>query len=116
MLRRESECGPQTEESDSEAEAYKQVLSEYGLEDRVTARRASRIAALTHQKEDFDPMFKICSKIMHRTCLSIASSTIRGGLDAIIPFLSNSAVCDLLSIYHSINKHIQENGVRPPQN
>jgi hypothetical protein len=116
VLRRECGRGPQTEESDSESEAYKQIMADYGLDDSVKAKRASRMAELTHQKESFDPMFKICSKIMHRTCLSIASSGIRGSLDPIMPFLTDSAVCDLLSVYASINKHIEENGVRPPQN
>ena len=60
-------------------------------------------------------MFKICSKIMHRTALSIASSRICGSLDEMIPFLSSSASCDLLSIYESINKHVGERGVQPPE-
>ena len=114
--RRESDCGPQTEGSDSEAETYKQLMADYGLKENAKPKRVNEIAGLIRQKEDFDPMFKICSKIMHRTALSIASSTVRGSLDPVIPLLSSSGASDLLSIYESINKYFGENGVRPPQN
>lgn len=113
--RRESERGPQTEASDSEAKTYKEFMANYGLKENVRPKRASEIAGLIRQKADFDPMFKICSKIMHRTALSIASSTMRGSLDEAIPFLSSAAACDLLSIYGSIDKHFGERGVQPPE-
>lgn len=111
----ESERGPQTKSSDSAAEMYKHFMSDCGLKESAKPKRVSEIAGLIRQKEGFDPMFKICSKIMHRTALSIASTTMRGSLDEIAPFFTWSGVCDLLSIYESIKKHFEENGVRPRQ-
>ncbi len=115
VCRRESDRGPQTDASDSQAAMYKQFMAEYGLKEGAKPKRASQIARVIRENEDFDPMFKICSKIMHRTVLSIASTTIRGSLDEAIPFLSSSAACDLLSIYDSINKYVGERGVQPPK-
>jgi hypothetical protein len=112
----EAERGPQTQASESEAAIYKQLMSEYGLEQNAKPKRASQIARLIREEEDFDPMFKICSKVMHRTALSIASSTMRGSLDAAIPFLSNRSASDMLSIYDSIHKYFEERGVQPPGN
>ena len=43
-------------------------------------KKAGDIAKLVLQREEFDPMFKVCSKIMHRTALSIASRAVLGGL------------------------------------
>lgn len=115
-LRRETERGPQTEGSDSESEICKLLMSEYGLKEKAKPKRVSVIAGLIRNKEEFDPMFQICSKIMHRTALSIASSMGQEGLNAMIPLLFNSSVCDLLSIYQSISKYYEENGVRLPRN
>ncbi len=114
--RREAERGPQTQASEAEASMYKQIMSEFGLKQDARPKKASQIARLIRQEADFNPMFKICSKIMHRTALSIASTTMHGSLDAAIPFLCNRGASDLLSIYDSINKHIEEKGLRPPEN
>jgi hypothetical protein len=103
----EAERGPQTQPSESEVAMYEQLMSEYGVKQDDKPKRASHIAERMREKEGFDPMFKICSKIIHRTALSIASSTTRGSLDAAI---------QLLSIYGGIHKYVEENGLRPPAN
>ena len=115
-LRKETEHGPETDATDAEAATYKQLMVDFGLPENAQPKRASGIARLISQGEDFDPMFKICSKIMHRTVFSIASSITPGSLDATIPFLSSSSVCDLLSIYGSIDEHFKKRGIRPPEN
>ena len=48
---------------------------------------------------DFDPMFKLCSKIMHRTALSMASKTMTDSLNEAVPLLARSAPSDFLPIY-----------------
>jgi len=58
-------------------------------------------------------MFKICSKLMHRTTLSIAAENTRGGLDAVIPILKDSAFVDLASISNLIKGHIETVGIMP---
>jgi hypothetical protein len=113
---REAERGPQTQASDSEAAMYRQLMSEYGLKQDAKPKRASQIAERMREKENFDPMFKVCSKIMHRTALSIASSTTHGSLDASIPLLRRRGASELLSIYDAINNYVEENGLRPPEN
>jgi hypothetical protein len=113
---REAERGPQTQASDTEAAMYRQIMSEFGLTKNAKSKRASQIARLIQAEADFDPMFKICSKIMHRTALSIASRNIRGSLDAAIPLLSYRSASDLVSIWDSIKKYIEEKGLRPPEN
>jgi hypothetical protein len=87
-----------------------------GVKVGATPKRTSTIARLLgpDQTEDFDPLFKICSKLMHRTALSIASATFQGSLDAIVPFLEYSAASDLLSIYSRINRYVETMGVRLP--
>ena len=91
-------------------------MVESGLAPNAKPKRVTELAEQIKEKENFDPIFKICSKILHRTAMSIASSTMRNGLEGVIPFLSNSSVNDLLSIYDSINNPFKTRGVRPPEN
>ena len=59
------------------------AINEINLPVKKSAKpkKAGDIAKLVLQREEFDPMFKVCSKIMHRTALSIASRAVLGGLD-----------------------------------
>jgi hypothetical protein len=110
----EAERGPQTESTETEAAAYKKLMSDLGLKDNAKSKRVSEIARLLDQKEEFDPVFRVASKLMHRTALSIAASNITGGLDELRPFISKAAAYDLLEIYRLINAYIKANGMRPP--
>jgi len=116
VLRRETERGPKTEATDSLAATYQQLVTDFGLKEDAKPNRVSDIARRLKQEEGFDPMFKICSKIMHRTVFSIASTITPGSLDAVIPLLSSSSACDLLSIHGSVEKHFKKRGIRPPEN
>lgn len=109
----EAERGPQTQPSESEVAMYEQLMSEYGVKQDDKPKRASHIAERMREKEGFDPMFKICSKIIHRTALSIASSTTRGSLDAAIPLLLSRGTSELLSIYGGIHKYVEETAFVP---
>jgi hypothetical protein len=113
---REAKDGPKTEETDSEAEIYSELMAESGLKTNAKPKMAGEIARLINESDDFIPMNKICSKIMHRTVLSIASSTVHKGLDATIPFLSTSADNDFLAVYYAIDEYVQKRGVQPPVN
>jgi hypothetical protein len=116
VLRRETESGPLTGETDLEAATYEQLMADFGIKKNAKPKKASDVARLISEKESFEPMFKICSKIMHRTVFSIASSNTQGSLDDAIPILSSSSTCDLLSIYGAINDHFKKRGIRPPEN
>jgi hypothetical protein len=114
-LKREIERGPQTETTDEEAASYRQLMTEFGISANAKPKRSGEIARLISQSEEFDPMFKVCSKIMHRTALSIAASTTRGALDEIIPLLASTAAGELLSIHELMDQHFQRRGVQLPE-
>jgi hypothetical protein len=114
-LRRESQLGPRTSETDAEAAAYRQLMIEMSLSPDAKAKRSGQLARLLKQSEEFDPMFRVCSKIMHRTMMSIAASITPGSLDAVIPLLPTVSENSLLAIYGSIDEHFKVRGVQLPE-
>jgi hypothetical protein len=116
VLQRETKLGPQTAESDSEAHMFQQFQASMGLKGNARPKTSGELASLlgTNQWDEFTPLNKICSKIMHRTVFSIASNTVQGSLDAIIPFLKDSATSDLLLIYSQIKRHMETEGIQVP--
>jgi hypothetical protein len=116
MADMEAEKEPETEIADKEAEACRNLLmSEFGIRDRQQPKTHGALAREVQQHEDFAPLNKICSKLTHRTAFSIASSTVQGSLDEVIPFLSSVADSEILSIYGMINDYVRDNGVQPPK-
>jgi hypothetical protein len=116
MADMEAAKDPQTEISDREADACRKLLmSDFGIKDRQQPKTHGTLAREVQQHEDFAPLNKICSKITHRTAFSIASSTVNGSLDEVIPFLSSVADTEILSIYGMIGDYVRDNGVRPPR-
>jgi hypothetical protein len=113
-LQREIARGPQTQETDEETEAYRKVMDEFGISPKSKPMRSGEIARLISQNEEFDPMFKVCSKIMHRTALSIAASTSKTSLDEVIPLLAATGTAELLTIYDLIDQHFRDHGMQLP--
>jgi hypothetical protein len=113
-LQREIERGPQTQETDEETEAYRKLMDEFGISPKSKPMRSGEIAKLISQNEEFDPMFKVCSKIMHRTALSIAASTTKGSLDEVIPLLASTGTVEFLAIYDLIDQHFRVRGAQLP--
>ncbi|QHN03996.1 hypothetical protein FTO74_11895 [Granulicella sp. WH15] len=113
-LQREIERGPQTQETDEETEAYRKLMGEFGISPKSKPMRSGEIAKLISQNEEFSPMFKVCSKIMHRTALSIAASTTKGSLDEVIPLLASTGAIELMAIYDMIDQHFRAHGVQLP--
>jgi SEC-C motif-containing protein len=116
-VEQEVKNGPDTTASDAEAKMFKDFLSDdMGVKGTPQPKRSPEIAGLLGdtQKEAFGPMFQICSKLLHRTALSIASTTTKGSLDPIVPFLKTSAFGDLLSISGLIKQHVDIVGIRVP--
>jgi hypothetical protein len=115
-IKTETAKGPDTSDTDSEADAFRQVLTEMGVDEKRRPMMTSGkkgFADRIGQLEEFNPMFKICSKLMHRTTLSISAENTRGGLDAIIPILKDSAFVDLVSISSLIKTHVETVGLQP---
>jgi hypothetical protein len=107
--------GPQNQPFDSEAQAYRQILNEAGLQS-VHFKRTKEMASDQGSavKKELDAVNTICSKILHRTALSIASATTNGALAELGPLLRNSGFSDVLLIYDSIKQHVQQHGIQPP--
>jgi len=115
-LQREIQTGAQTQATDDEALAYEQVMIDFGIPLNTKPKKSGEIAKLLSRSEEFQPMFKVCSKIMHRTAFSIASSVMKGSLDATLPLLDSTALMELLSIGELIGEHYKRKGVVPPTN
>jgi hypothetical protein len=113
-LLNETQRGAETDGTDSQAAIYRQLMVDFGLKENAKPKRSSQIARLIDESEEFDPMFKICSKIMHRTVLSIASTITQGSIDDVIPILSSSSANDLLTIYGLVDGHFKKRGIQPP--
>jgi hypothetical protein len=89
-------------------------MAEFGINPKAKPLRSGEIAKLISQSEEFDAMFKVCSKIMHRTALSIAASTTKGALDEVIPLLASTGTVEFLAIYDLIDQHFRARGVQLP--
>ena len=111
----ETEQGPDTSGTDSEADVFRQLLAEMGVDEKRKPMMTSGKKGIAHrigQLDEFNPMFKICSKLMHRTTLSIAAENSIGGLDAVVPILKDSAFMDLVTISNLIKAHVDTVGLQ----
>jgi hypothetical protein len=113
-LRSDSKLGPQTAETDAEAEGFRQFQLSMGLEANAKPKMVNAMLRTDYEKDEFYPLNKICSKLVHRTVLSIASTNVEGSLDAIVPFLENSATTILLQIYDRIKRYVDAAGIVIP--
>lgn len=93
---------------------FKQFIIDFGIKE-TRPKTAGAIAGLIGHKDRFNPIFKLCSKIMHRTTISIASTAGTSGLDHMLPFLSESADREIFYILKLLNQHCEKHGVSPPQ-
>ena len=114
VLRKHVERGPQNQHLEAEAESYRQVLKELGLE-TASFKRTRQMAADQGEaiKDELEAINTICSKLLHRTALSIASATTPDSVAELGPMLSTSSFSDVLLIYDAIKKHIERFGCRP---
>jgi hypothetical protein len=114
-VKRETEQGPDTSGTDSEADMFRRLLTEMRLDEKRKPMMTSGNKGIAHrigQLDEFNPMFKICSKLMHRTTRSIAAENTIGGLDAVVPILKDSAFIDLVTISNLIKAHVDNVGLQ----
>jgi hypothetical protein len=57
-----------------EVETYRKLMEEFGIDPNRRPSQGSKIAAMVNESEMFKPRFKIHSKIVHPTALSIAAT------------------------------------------
>jgi len=66
-------------------------MEDLGIDPQRRPSQGSKIAAIVNETEMFKPRFKIHSKIVHPTALSIAATTTPNSLDALMPLISSEA-------------------------
>jgi hypothetical protein len=113
-LQSDSNLGPETAETDAEAEGFRQFQLSMGLKANARPKMVNAMLRTDYEKDEFYPLNKVCSKLVHRTVLSIASTNVEGSLDAIVPFLENSATTILLQIYDRIKRYVDAAGIVIP--
>jgi hypothetical protein len=113
-LQSDSKLGPHTAETDAEAEGFRQFQLSMGLKANAKPKMVNAMLRTDDEKDEFYSLNKICSKLVHRTVLSIASTNVAGSLDAIVPFLNNSATTILLQIYDRIKRYVDATGIVIP--
>jgi hypothetical protein len=106
-----------TSATDSEAAAFREVLKERKVDPKelrpIMSSGKDGYADRIGKKKEFDPVFRICSKLLHRTALSISSENALDSLEEIVPILRSAALTDLLDISGRIKNHIEAHGIRP---
>jgi hypothetical protein len=70
-LRQDSQAGPQTAETDAEAEGFRQFQLSLGLKANAKPKKVGEMLETPEEKDEFYPLNKILSKLVHRTVLSI---------------------------------------------
>ncbi len=109
----DEERGAPIKEPRGEAAAIKQVMNEEDINRDRKPKPVIEMARDVGLTDLYGPQAKMYSKLVHPTALSIASSTVAGSLDALMPLLESRAGSDLLMIYSSIKGHIETCGVTP---
>lgn len=112
--KKEADLGPRAEAPELEAKAVEKVMREFGIRGSTPPKRHSAMAKAVQKATEFYPVFKICSKLMHRTALSISSISEPEGLNPILPLLYREGVIDLTSIYLMISQYYEQHGINLP--
>jgi hypothetical protein len=108
------QSGPDLTGPVEEMETYRKLMQDFGIDPKRRPSQGSKIAAIVNEGEMFKPRFKIHSKIVHPTALSIAATTMPNSLDALMPLISSEASTDLLAIFYGIKEHVDAHGIAWP--
>jgi hypothetical protein len=106
--------GPDLARPVEEVETYRKLMEDFGIDPKRRPSQGSKIAAIVNESEMFKPRFKIHSKIVHPTALSIAATTMPNSLDALMPLISSEASTDLMAIFYAIREHVDAYGIGWP--
>lgn len=108
------QSGPDLTGPVEEMETYRKLMQDFGIDPKRRPSQGSKIAAMVNESDMFKPRFKIHSKIVHPTALSIAAATMPNSLDALMPLISSEAATDLLAIFSGIKEHVDAHGIGWP--
>jgi hypothetical protein len=107
----EEKKGPPTQAPATELENTRKMMVAFGVDPKRRPKQGSTIAELVEESGRYAPRFKVLSKIVHPTALSIASTNIPGSLDELMPLINHQAVSDMLAIFYAIEEHIAAHGI-----
>jgi len=114
LLRKATEdeqTGPELHEPESELDKAKQMMTAFGVDPTRKLKQGSAIAKEIDESERYGPRYKVLSKVVHPTSLSIAAQTSAGSLDELMPLISNEAQADMLAIFYAVEEHIGAHGI-----
>jgi hypothetical protein len=111
----DEKAGPKTAGHAAELEEVRKITVALGGDLKRKPKQGARIAELVSESARYGPRYKVLSKIVHPTALSIAQGITPGGMDAMMPSVRNQAVSDMLATFYAIENHIKAHGIGWPK-
>jgi hypothetical protein len=105
------QAGPGLDGPEGELHKAKQMMTAFGVDPTRRPKQGSAIANEVKESGRYGPRYKVLSKLVHPTSLSIAAQTSAGSLDELMPMISNEAQADMLAIFYAIEEHIAAHGI-----
>lgn len=107
----EEQAGPRLHGPESELHKAKQMMTAFGVDPTRKPKQGSVIAREVKESDRYGPRYKVLSKVVHPTSLSIAAQTSACSLDELMSLISNEAQSDMLAIFFAIEDHIAAHGI-----
>lgn len=117
LLRKATEdeqAGPKLHAPESELAKATEMMKAFGVDLTRKPKQGSAIAREVEQSDRYGPRYKVLSKVVHPTSLSIAAQTSEGSLDELMPLIGNQATGDMLAIFYAVEEHIAAHGIGWP--
>jgi hypothetical protein len=105
------QTGPWLQEPESELHKAEQMMKAFGVDPTRKPKQGSAIAREVQESDRYGPRYKLLSKIVHPTALSIAAQTPEGSLDELMPLISKEAKTDMLAIFYAVEEHVAKHGI-----
>jgi hypothetical protein len=112
--REEEQAGPKLHGPESELTKAKKMMTDFGVDPTRRPKQASAIASKVEESDRYGPRYKVLSKVVHPTSLSIAAQTSAGSLDELMQLIGTQADADMLAIFYAVEEHIAAHGIGWP--
>jgi hypothetical protein len=86
------QTGPDLSGPMEETENYRKLMDKFGIDAKRRPASGTKIAEFVHQSDMYKPRFKVHSKLVHPTALSIAAATTEDSLTALMPLFSQRSI------------------------
>jgi hypothetical protein len=114
LLRKATEdeqAGPKLHGPETELAKVEKMMTAFGVPPTRKPKSGSVIASKVEESERYSPRYKVLSKIVHPTSLSIAAHTNPGSLDELMPLIRSQAEMEMLVIFYAVEEHIAAHGI-----